>query len=1353
MEPNLVEELLARHQNKQQPESIALTSVITAVRDVVKSQGLKVSPVALFAATAASLATAESRADMQTTAALCTLLAMVLERLPAAFLCAQFASTTSMLCATIQQHKDEASVMKPALACLSTVLAAMDANDWPTASLPFSVLLSFSLSPRPKVRKRAHDGLLQVLASVQGTPVMAAASAALLQVCQKVLPGPEAAVQAGKSTAKRSDAEALLHHTVNNALHLLSLLRLVFPVLSAAATTSICALLLKLYHLNQRFLSRAATSAIASALSASTNRWSADDLGDLMMGVFEQQACWDPKDVEVLLSITRLVDDGLTRLHSLDAGRAAILLPQAVLALSTLLHAEQDGVRFAAAQSMKSCIRTCLDKSAVADAVNRARLPGTKPAAAAVVTTCLVKTLAASRQSSWTHAMSVAQELLTVLGHQGRSLTVPLLNRLDEIAAESAEAMSDSGGDASEIPKGVMATLASAVESLGPEHVLDTLPLHLEEGLNGSGEPRTWLLPLVCQHTTGAHLAYWTEHLLPSARACGALAVGYAAGSSSHQSLGLSCRALEMQIWGSLPAFATWAADTASSFRDLATKLGAAFQNRPDLRPVICRTLSILCLQNRLALKAAGRVDMFAPGSPPCTAALHSAGGSDEDLCEDSPSFETGSNVPAAYSADIASANVIALRELAMSWLPLLCSTFVESSAEQRAPLGDAIAAYASISSADVVAGFFSTAMQKFIQVVRESKGEGEGPPLMEGGSDPEARRGTFTELALCLAGGLEDSKLSILFKAASSGLGEKDSGVQKKSYKALAYLCDNRPEWMLLNVQLVVDALAANRKGVASASRRFRLRCLCAIILLLSQNPTAVQASADEGQNGEDDNMQENTAHSRLISTLVGEIVLSCKEVNQKSRVAANEALVSIAHAMHENNPPTLESGGQGGLRDLFNMVIGGMVGESPHMIAAAVMAQARLLYEFGGALSGVVPELLPAILSLLRSKAREVIKAVLGMLKVVAMRLPAEALQPHLAAILEGILLWASDSKNKFKLKVRLIVEKLARKCGFDAVQAAMPAGDSKLLTHIRKERTRKEVRKSGAAPQEDGQWEAAAARTQVSAGGRTARRSAWERNDVFYSEDGEPTSRAPSKAGTRKTARSVAQSHRSAPSAADTSRQGPHPAVSHPGIAAAEREPVDLLDMTTARALTRRAAGQNTADDEIDDYTRDAGGRMVIKEDVTLLTKRKRGGDQEFGSEDSDDGFGRGAPGPGGKAVRFARSTAGSVGGRSRASNGSFGGKSLGNKSVRSSASKRSAASAKESHHSGNRFKAKKAGGDVKGGGAVEPYAYWPMDRKMLNRRPSKAAVAKAGLNAVVARSSEGPPKHKSKQSRKS
>lgn len=50
----------------------------------------------------------------------------------------------------------------------------------------------------------------------------------------------------------------------------------------------------------------------------------------------------------------------------------------------------------------------------------------------------------------------------------------------------------------------------------------------------------------------------------------------------------------------------------------------------------------------------------------------------------------------------------------------------------------------------------------------------------------------------------------------------------------------------------------------------------------------------------------------------------------------------------------------------------------------------------------------------------------------------------------------------------------------------------------------------------------------------------------------------------------------------------------------------EPVDLLDSGTARSLTRRAAGQHTADEEIDDFARDLGGRMVINKvcDLTLV-----------------------------------------------------------------------------------------------------------------------------------------------------
>ena len=73
-----------------------------------------------------------------------------------------------------------------------------------------------------------------------------------------------------------------------------------------------------------------------------------------------------------------------------------------------------------------------------------------------------------------------------------------------------------------------------------------------------------------------------------------------------------------------------------------------------------------------------------------------------------------------------------------------------------------------------------------------------------------------------------------------------------------------------------------------------------------------------------------------------------------------------------------------KGGLHTLFTMILGGLVGASPHMMSASVMALARLLYEFVPQLQGTAPQLLPVVLSLLRSKSREVIKSVLGFVKV---------------------------------------------------------------------------------------------------------------------------------------------------------------------------------------------------------------------------------------------------------------------------------------------------------------------------------------------------------------------------------
>jgi hypothetical protein len=57
----------------------------------------------------------------------------------------------------------------------------------------------------------------------------------------------------------------------------------------------------------------------------------------------------------------------------------------------------------------------------------------------------------------------------------------------------------------------------------------------------------------------------------------------------------------------------------------------------------------------------------------------------------------------------------------------------------------------------------------------------------------------------------------------------------------------------------------------------------------------------------------------------------------------------------------------------------------------------------------------------------------------------------------------------------QIRVIIERLVRRCGVEPVAAACPAGDVKLMTHIRKQQARKERRRGGSeAGSQVGGWD---------------------------------------------------------------------------------------------------------------------------------------------------------------------------------------------------------------------------------------------------------------------------------------
>jgi len=83
---------------------------------------------------------------------------------------------------------------------------------------------------------------------------------------------------------------------------------------------------------------------------------------------------------------------------------------------------------------------------------------------------------------------------------------------------------------------------------------------------SAGGESRTWLLPLLRQNVGNTSLAFWGESLLPLARSLIERAAVIPTGGEEGLS-GLQYRALEAQIWNTLPSFCSWPLDAAEAFQ------------------------------------------------------------------------------------------------------------------------------------------------------------------------------------------------------------------------------------------------------------------------------------------------------------------------------------------------------------------------------------------------------------------------------------------------------------------------------------------------------------------------------------------------------------------------------------------------------------------------------------------------------------------------------------------------------------------------------------------------------------------------------------------------------------------
>ncbi|XP_008242327.1 PREDICTED: RRP12-like protein [Prunus mume] len=922
--------------------------------------------------------------------------------------------------------------------------------------------------------------------------------------------------------------------------------------------------------------------------------------------------------VDGMTFTARLLGSGMAKVYSLNRHICVVKLPIVFNALRDVLASEHEEAIHAAAHTFKSLIHACIDESLIKQGVDQIVMNANLDA----------------RKSGPTIIEKVCATIESLLGYHYAGVW--------DLAFQVVSAMFDKlGVYASYFMRGALRSLAemeklsdedfpfrkqlheclgSALVAMGPETFLGLLPLNLEA--EDSSQVNVWLFPILKQYTIGARLSFFTESILGMVRT-----IKEKSRKLESQGRIFSSRSTDAfvhALWSLLPSFCNYASDTAESFNDLEQALCSALQDEPEFRGIICLSLQILVQQNKKIVEEMN--DLSEVGSARHRAISH-------------------------YTPQVTADNLSVLKSSALKLLHVLSGVFLNTTKDDAGCLQSTIGEFASIADKEAVSKFFRNRMGMLLKVTEEAS-KAESP------RDFNSKRAQLFDLAVSFLPGLHDNEVDLLFITIKNALQDDEGLIQKKAYKVLSIIlrdCDSFLSSNSSKLKELLDLMVNVLPSCHFSAKRHRLDCLYFLVVHVSKSDT---------EQWRDD----------IISFLT-EIVLALKEANKKTRNRAYDILVQIGHACGDEE----KGGNREHLLEFFNMVAGGLAGETPHMISAAMKGLARLAYEFSDLVS-TATNLLPSAFLLLQRKNKEIIKANLGLLKVLVAKSQAEGLQLHLKSMVEGLLKWQDATKTHFKAKVKLLLEMLVKKCGLDAVKAVMPQEHMKLLTNIRKIKERKD-RKLGSKSEE--------ARSQVSKA-TTSRLSRWNHTKIFSDFDDEETEDSDTEYMDAKTVlgkhgKAFSQLKSKASSLRRTNKNL---------LDQIEDEPLDLLDRQRTRSALRSSENLKRKMESDDGPEIDDDGRLIIRDEAESY-KRKPS------EPDSD-----------------VRSEAGSYW-------------SVDSKKTQ----KRRKTSESGWAATGKEYASKKAGGDLKRKDKLEPFAYWPLDRKMMSRRPEHRAAARKGISSVV------------------
>lgn len=564
-----------------------ICAVLAAVTEVIRSQGGKETETEYFAALMTTMEAVESTESL---AAVAYLLNLVLKRVPSPVLIRKFSDTSKafMDIMSAQASSGSTSALRWVLSCLATLLRKQDLEAWgyPVTLQVYQGLLSFTVHIKPKVRKAAQHGVCSVL---KGSEIMFG---------EKAPAHHPAAISTAKFCIQEIEKSGGSKEATT-LLHMLTLLKDLLPCFPEGLVKSCSETLLRVMTLNHVLVSACAMQAFHSLFHAkpSPGTLPAELNAQIIKALYDYVP--SENDLQPLLAWLKVMEKAhinLVRLHqNLGLGH----LPRFFGTAMTCLLSPHSQVVTVAAQCLQEILRECVAPH-MAD-IGSVTSSASGPAQyIAKMFRAVEEGLTYKFHAAWSSVLQLLCVFFEACGRQAHPVMRKCLQSLCDLR------LSPHFPHTAALDHAV----GAAVATMGPQVVLEAVPLEIDGSEETLDFPRSWLLPVIRDHVRETRLGFFTTYFLPLATTLKNKALDLAQAGSTVESKIYDT--LQWQIWTLLPGFCTKPTDVATSFKGLARTLGTAISERPDLRVTVCQALRTLITKGCEAEADRAEVSRFA---------------------------------------------------------------------------------------------------------------------------------------------------------------------------------------------------------------------------------------------------------------------------------------------------------------------------------------------------------------------------------------------------------------------------------------------------------------------------------------------------------------------------------------------------------------------------------------------------------------------------------------------------------------------------------------------------------------------------------------------------------------------